>query len=149
DAAALAVDHWNRAAPVALARNAPVAQAEIDLTRADRTIAARFVFEAARDLFLRLLDGHAVEEARIDHAPVAVIGGVGDDEGARVLSRRAHHRDIAKPVLVDEVEVTLVMRRAAEDRARAVVHQDEVGDIDRKLPRRVEGMERLHPGVET
>src|SRR3954454_865286 len=30
-AAALAVDHRDRAAPVALARNAPVAQAEIDL----------------------------------------------------------------------------------------------------------------------
>src|SRR5262249_26845943 len=43
----------------------------------------------------------------------------------------------------------LVVRRAAEDRAGAVVHDDEVGDIDRKVPTRIEGMERLHPGVET
>src|SRR5262249_58192222 len=101
------------AAPVALARNAPVAQAEIDLAHADRTIAARFVLEPARDLFLRLLDGHAVEEARIDHAPLAVIGGVGDDEGARVLSRRGHPQDIAQPRLVCRVEGALGLPPAA------------------------------------
>src|SRR4029450_8779640 len=84
DTAALAVDDRDRAAPVALARNAPVAQAEIDLARADRTIAMRCLLEPARDFPLRLRDRHAVEETRIDHASVAVVGGVGYDEGARV-----------------------------------------------------------------
>ena len=41
------------------------------------------------------------------------------------------------------------MRRATEDRAGAVVHQDEVGDVDRKRPRGIERVDRLHPGVET
>src|SRR5262249_59281032 len=105
--------------PVALARNAPVAQAEIDLARADRTIAMRCVLEPARDLLLRLRDSHAVEETRIDHASVAIIGGIGDDEGARVLSRRAHHPPHPHAPFVGEVEIALVVRPAAEDRARA------------------------------
>ena len=40
------------------------------------------------------------------------------------------------------------MRRAAEDGAGAVIHQDEVGDIDRQRPVRVERMHRLDAGVE-
>ena len=108
-----------------------------------------FAFQPLRDLFLGLLDGHAVEEARIDHAAVAVIGGVGDDEGLRILALGAHHRDVAEPVFVDEIEVALVVRRAAEDRAGAVFHQHEVRDIDRQLPVRIERMDRLDAGVET
>ena len=142
DAAGLAMDDRDRAAPIALARDAPVAQAEIDLTLRHRAIAARLAFQPLRDFLLRLRDGHAVEEARIDHRAVAVIGGVGDDEGRRILTRRAHHRHVAEPVFVDEIEVALVVRRAAEDRAGAVIHQDEVGDIDRQLPARIERMQR-------
>jgi hypothetical protein len=71
-----AMDHGNRTAPIALARDAPVAQAEIHLPLADRHVAAQFAFQPLRNLFLGLLDGHAVEEAGIDHAAVAVIGGV-------------------------------------------------------------------------
>ena len=143
-----AMDHRDRAAPVALARDAPVAQAEIHLALADRRVAARLAFQPPRDLFLRLLDRHAVEEARIDHAAVAVIGHVGDDEGLRIDVRRAHHRRVAEPVFVDEVEVALVVRRAAEDRAGAVFHQDEVRDVDRQRPRRIERMDRPDAGVE-
>ena len=40
------------------------------------------------------------------------------------------------------------MRRAAEDRAGAVLHQDEVRDVDRQLPVRIERMDRLDAGVE-
>ena len=102
-----------------------------------------------RDFLLGLLDGHAVEEARIDHAAVAVIGGVGDDEGLRVLAFRADHRRIAEAVFIDEIEVALVVRGAAENRAGAVFHQHEIGDIDRQLPVRIERMQRLDAGVET
>ena len=140
-AACLAMDDRDRAAPVALARDAPVAQAEVDLALGHRPIAARARFSSrlATSSFASG-DRHAVEEARIDHAAVAVIGGVGDDERLRVLARRADHRRVAEAVFVDEVEVALVVRRAAEDRAGAVIHQDEVGDIDRQLPRRIERM---------
>ena len=91
---------------------------------------------------------HAIEEARIDHAAVAVIGGGGDDESRRVLAVRADHRRIAEAVFVDEVQVALVVRRAAEDGAGAVFHQNEIGDVNGELPRRVERMQRLDAGVE-
>ena len=148
DAARLAMDDRDRAAPIALARDAPVAQPEIDLALRHRAIAAGRTLQPLRHLFLGLLDGHAVEEARVDHAAVAVIGGVGDDEALRIDVRRADHRRVAEPVRVDEIEVALVVRRAAEDRAGAVVHQDEVRDIDRQLPIRIERMDRLDAGVE-
>ena len=148
DAAGGAMDDRDRAAPVALARDAPVAQAEIDLALGDRPVAAGLFLEPAGDLLLRLRDRHAVEEARVDHPPVAVIGDVGDDEGLWVLVLRADHRDVAEPVFVDEVEVALVVRRVAEDGAGAVVHQDEVRDIDRDPPRRIERVDRHDAGVE-
>ena len=120
----------------------------IHLTLCDRPVAARLAFEPLRDFLFRLRDGHAVEKARVDHRAVAVIGGVGDDEGRRILARRAHHRHVAEPVFVDEIEVALIVRRAAEDRAGAVIHQDEIGDIDRQLPAWIERMQRANAGVE-
>ena len=148
DAAFVAVDDRDRAAPIALARNAPVAQAVIDLALRHRTVAARVFLQPLGDFFLRRLDRHAVEEARIDHGAVAVIGDVGDDESLRVLARRADHRRVAETVFVDEVEVALVVRRAAEDGAGAVLHQNEIGDIDRQLPVGIERMHRPDAGVE-
>jgi hypothetical protein len=64
DAAGVAMDDRDRAAPVALARDAPVAQAEVDLPLpwAPRALA----FEPA--IAARLASAtSAVEEARIDH----------------------------------------------------------------------------------
>ncbi len=147
-AAGRTMDHRDRAAPIALARDAPVAQAEIHLPLADGPVAARLRFKPPRDLLLCRFDRHAVEEARVDHAAVAVIGDVGDDEGRRVLTFRTDDGRCAEPVLVDEVEVALVVRRAAEDGAGAVVHEHEVRDVDRKRPGRIERVDRLHPGVE-
>ncbi len=40
------------------------------------------------------------------------------------------------------------MRGAAEDRAGAVFHQHEIGDVDRQLPVRIERMDRPDAGVE-
>ena len=40
------------------------------------------------------------------------------------------------------------MRRATENRAGAVIHQNEIGDIDRQLPAGVERMQRLDAGIE-
>ncbi len=143
-----AMDHRDRAAPVALARNAPVPQAKIHLALADRRITADFGFQPLRHLVLGLLDGHTVEEARIDHAAVAVIGGVGDHKALGVLAFRTHDGGVAECVFVDEVEIALVVRRAAEDGAGAVFHQYEVRDIDRQLPVGIERMYRADTGVE-
>ena len=141
------MDHRDRAAPVALARDAPVAQAEIDLALGDGTVAVRLGLEPPRHRLMGLGRRHAVEERRIDHPPLAVIGDVADLEGRRVLALGAHHRYHRQPVFAHEVEVALVMRRAAEDGARAVLHQDEVGDIDRQLTGRIERMHGSDAGV--
>ena len=83
DAVDLAMDDRDRAAPVALARDAPVAQLEIDLPLALRPVAERRRLQPARDLRLGPLDRHAVEETRVDHQAVAVIGDLVDREGLR------------------------------------------------------------------
>ena len=40
------------------------------------------------------------------------------------------------------------MRGTAEDRAGAIFHQHEIGDIDRQLPAGIERMDGLDAGVE-
>ena len=52
-----------------------------------------------------------------------------------------------QPVFAREIEVALVMRRAAENRAGAVFHQHEIGDVDRHAPARVERMDRFERGA--
>ncbi len=143
-----AVDHRNRAAPVALPRDTPVAQAKIHLALADRHVAPHLSLEPLRYFFFRLFDGHAIEEARIDHAAIAIVSDVGDDERLRVDVGRAHHRRIAEPVFIDKIEVALVVRGAAEDGAGAVFHQYEIGDVDRQFPVRIERVDRLDAGIE-
>src|SRR5690606_22495158 len=64
DAAGFAMNDRDRAAPIALTRNTPVAQAIIDLALADRMIAARGIFQTRRDLFFRLRYGETIEKAR-------------------------------------------------------------------------------------
>ena len=146
DAASLAMDDRDRAAPIALARNAPVSQLEIDLPLALRPV-AEALLQPARDLVYRGLDRHAVEKTRIDHHAVAVIGHPVDREGRGVDARRADHRRRAEAVGVDEIEIALVMRGTAENRARPVVHQHEIGDIDRQAPFGVERMNDAKAGV--
>ena len=147
--AGLAMDHGDRAAPVALARNAPIAQAEVHLPRRLGLAADINSFEAFGDLLLRRRDGHAIKEPGVDHAPVAVIGHNGHDEAGGVLPLRANHGDIPEPIRVDEVQVALVMGGAAENGAGSIFHEHEVGDVDRYLPIGIEGMGDAHAGVET
>ena len=72
------------------------------------------------------------------------------DRPRRRASRVARHEDVdhRQPVLAREVEVALVVRRAAEDRAGAVVHQDEVGDPDRQLHAGSSGCTHPQAGVD-
>ena len=147
DAVGRAMDHWNRAAPVALAGNAPVAELVVDLPLGLRLPAKRDLFEPARNLFLGLLDRHPVEEARIDHHAVAVIGLRVDGEARGIELGRTHHRGHAQPIGADEIEVALIVRGAAEDRARPVFHEHEIGDIDRQPPSGVERVQHFEARV--
>ena len=143
------MDDRDRAAPVALARDQPVAQPELHLALSLRPAADGDAGQARGDLVERLFRLQAIEEARIDHHAVIDIGLFEDAEGLGVRVLGHDDRDDRQAVFVGEVEVALVARRAAEDGARAVIHQHEVRDIDRQRPVRVEGMDDANAGVET
>src|SRR5713101_5392937 len=141
------MENRDRAAPVALARYPPVTEAVVDLSLSNGLITARFALQARGDHLLRIRYRQPVEKARIDHPAAAIIGDVGDDEGLRVLSFGAHDRGVAETIFVGKIKVALVMGRSAVNGARAVLHHNEIGHIDRQLPGRVEWMDRLDPGV--
>ena len=137
------MDDGDRAAPVALAREQPVAHAVVDLALADAAL-----FEQAGDLVLGRLDGEPVEELRVDHGAFAHVGLVGDGEGRGIGSWRQHHGHHRTPIFAGEIEVALVVAGTAEDGAGAVAHDDEVGDVDRQLHVRLERMDGHDAGVE-
>src|SRR5260370_36525721 len=101
----------DRAAPIALARYAPVAQAIVDLTLGGGPIAADFSLQPLRDLLFRIGYRQPVEEPRIDHPTVTIVGNVGDNEGFRILSFRAHDRGVSETIPVGEIKIALVMGR--------------------------------------
>ena len=88
------------------------------------------------------------KEELTERGAIAVIGGIGDDEARRILAGGAHHGRVAEAVDIDEIEVALVMRRAAENSARAVFHQHKIGNVDRQFPCRIKGMLRPDASVE-
>ena len=147
DAVRRAMDNRDRAAPVALARDPPVPELVIDLPLGLRPAADRDLLEPARNLLFGLIDRHAIEEARIDHHPVAIIGDVIDGEARRIELGRADHRSDAEAIGADKIEVALIVRGAAENRARSIFHQHEIGDIDRQAPLRVERVQHFKAGV--
>ena len=132
----------NGTAPGPLARHQPVAQAVIH-----RALADAGFFQPRRDFGLGLFHRHAVEEARIGQTAGAGIGLVADGEALGIGVVRHHHRRHGQPVFAGEIQVALVMRGAAENRAGAVTHQHEIGHHHRQLPVRIERMGGGEAGV--
>ena len=126
DAAFRAMDDRNRAAPIALPRHAPIAQPV-----GDCALAAAELFEPLADRAFCIGDGKAIEEAGIEGGAILDISGVADREMFWIFARRQDHRDDRQPIFAREIEIALVVRRTAEDRAGAVFHQDKIGDINR------------------
>ena len=93
----------------------------------------RLLAEVLGDLFLRRLHGEAVEKVGIDQRALAGIGLIGDGEALGVGARRQHHRHHGQSIGARKFEVALIVRRAAEDRAGAILHEDEIGDEHGKL----------------
>ena len=114
----VAVDDRDRGAPVALARQQPVAQAVVD-----RAVALALAVEPVDDLLQRLAVVDAVELGRGVHqravARVGQLVAAFDDAADRQVELRG------------EVEVALVVAGDGHDRARAVLHQHVVGDVHR------------------
>ncbi len=91
----------------------------------------------------RGVDAQPIEEARINQRAVAVIGLVGNDEHRGIGAKRTDHGSIAEAIGIGKIEIALVVSRAAKDGAGAVIHQHEIGDIDRQKPIGIEGMAHL------
>ena len=92
----------------------------------------------------------AVEEARVDHPPGTRIGDIADGGIPRLTGAAIFGGDDAdhrQAVPAGEVEVPLVVCRAAENGAGAVVHEHEVGGVDRQLDLGSERMQGAQPGV--
>ena len=130
-----AIDDGNRAAPIALAGNPPIAQAIGD---GDLAGAARG--HAVGDRPLGVVDGHAVEELGVDRPAVAQIGLVGYGEAARIHIGGGDHRDHVEAVFAGKIEIALIMARTAENRPGAIVHEHEIGHIDGQIAALDEGM---------
>ena len=109
-AVVLAVDDRDRAAPVALARHRPVAQAVRD--RGGAAALLPQPLDDLRDPFARRQPGE--------------LAGVDQDFGLLV-----DHRPYRQAVGLGELAVALVVRGHGHDRAGPVVHQHVVGDPDR------------------
>ena len=141
-AADIAVDHRDRTTPVALPAHTPVSQPPVHLATADAK-----PFQLGDHRTLRRRDVQAVHEVGVDDRARPDIGLVADGEHRGVLARRQHHRHHVQPILAREIQVTLIMARTAEDRARAVFHQHEVGDPHREGCVLQERVPHAQPGV--
>ena len=138
DAAGVAVNHGDGRAPVALARDEPVAQPV-----GDRALARPLRLGVGGDGADGLARRRAVEGAGVDHG--AALG-----EGR--LERRAHvdlgvveDGNDLEAVFGGELEVALVVRGDGHDRARPVGHEHVVGDPDGDALA-VEGVEGVGAG---
>ena len=148
DAASRAMDHRDRTAPITLPRDAPVAQTILRLPLGDRPALHCLFGESVGDGGLGVLDAESVEKAGIDQRAVARIGLLADGEARRIGIWRQHDRDDRQTLGAGEFEVALVVRRAAEDRARAVLHDDEIRDQHGKLGALDHRMTHAQAGVE-
>ena len=137
------MDHRDRAAPAALAGHAPVAQAEDG-----RPLALALFLDAGDRRGLGRLDVQPVQEVGIEGYAGTGVGLAAHLEAGRIFTGRQDHGLNGQVVFAGEVQVALVVRRAAEDRACAVVHQDEVRDPDRQTPTGVERVSHGQAGVE-
>jgi hypothetical protein len=107
-------------------------------------VAKRSPLQQCRYTIKRLGRRQAVEVTGIDHHPVADIGLVCDDEACGVGISRHDHRSDRQVVLARKIQIALVARRAAENRSGAVIHQHEIGDIDRDRPIGIERVDHIH-----
>ena len=149
DAAGIAMHDGDRRAPVALARQAPIAQAELGHALAHAFALAKgnggvdggdaglhLVAREARNV----ADGFGLG----GHVGRATVFGAGE-----IIFAGFGHigRDDGQVIFAGKFKVAFVMGRAAEDRAGAVIHQDEVGDIDGQFGGGIKRVTHAQAGV--
>ncbi len=97
------MDRRDRTAPIALARNAPVAQAILR-----RALAQPHFLDFPDRRRDGVFDGKPVQKTGIENRARAHIGLVGDCECRRVLIRRQHDRRNRQIIFAREIEVALI-----------------------------------------
>ena len=143
-AASIAMDHRNRATPIALTRDAPVAQAVVGDTATDATGLAS-LDRGKNCLFAGLHFGACKAADILDAFGFHRNKGFGQGCGRACLGHK--DRRNRQAVFAGEFKVALIMRGATKDRPSAVIHQHKVGDIDRQLPIVVKGMHHSDAGI--
>ena len=145
NAACIAVDNRDRTAPIALPRQTPIAQAIVGHPCAPAVLFGKG--DGGRDrLFAR---GDIKAGEMID--PFHLFGFRGDKCGifnrCRCLQRheRIAHRQV---IFTRKIEIPLIMGRTGKNRACAVIHQNEISDPNRQLPRGIKGVLHPQPRVE-
>ena len=144
-AAGVAMHHRDRTAPVPLARQAPVAQAELGDALAHAVGLAKG--NGGIDGLRAGLQNVACETFDILHLFGFRRHKCRRQRHVGLINRGEYRRD-RQAVFGGKVVIPLIMRRAAKDRAGAVIHQDEVGDVDRQFPRGIKRMAHGQAGVE-
>ena len=108
-------------------------------------VAPAFGFGARDGGGLAVVDAHAVKPARM-HQPAGA--GVGDIvDGEIVLAFRRNDTGDGQLIFPGEIQIALVMRRAAENRAGAIIHQHEIGDEHRQQDGGIERVQHRQPGI--
>ena len=141
--ACFAVDDRNRRAPISLPANAPVAKAVLSLA-----ITPAFGFSLGDDVRFGGFDRHAVQEMRIHNTAGAGIRDIAAKIAVSQVTVGNNASD-AQIIFAREVQIALVMRRAAEYRAGAIIHQHKVRDINGQMPARIERMFNRQASAET
>ncbi len=120
------MDDRDRAAPVTLAADPPIAQTELGAG-----LAQAFALQRGFHGIKGAVEVQSVEIAGVDQFPVFAIGIV-PGRGRFVAGTGAHHRLDRQVILGGEGEVALVVGRHGHHGTFAVIHQYIVGDPDRQ-----------------
>src|SRR4029079_9468820 len=142
-AAAPAMNNRNRAAPIALAGNTPVAETVVDPALANPRL-----FHPRGDFLLGVDDIQTIEKVGGDEHGIGFIlfeeGLFADGEGLRVDIRWCYDGDNRQIIAPGKLQIALVVGGTAEYCAFAVGHEDEISSKDRQaniLPERMARIE--------
>ena len=136
------MDHRDRAAPVALARHAPVAQPPVHLAAAD---AAPLQFGDHRAF--GGLHVQSVQEARVEDRARADIGFVADREAGGSAPGGSTTGLTCRPYLRAKSRSRWSCAGQPKIGAGAVFHQHEIGDPDREVGSVQERVTDAQPGI--
>ena len=143
-ATGIAMYHRDGAAPIALAAQPPVAQAEFRDALTDTVFLAKG--NGSVDGFIACLVRLPRETAIVKHG-FGFCRHISLLQHIRTVLRRQERRDDRQVIFGRKFKIAFVMGRAAENGTGAIVHQNKVCDVDRQFMRRIKRMAHTNAGV--